>query len=330
MELVSKVWSSVAKRGLSSQIVLLPFKSQRLFCNEPLSSSNPLLKKLLQVPCSLIKTTLDSDDRSALKISQFSWDAIVAGLPFFPSEKAQLVLEWKLEKMLKENERDYDQYLNLMSLCAKIRNVSLAMHVFTSMEVHGIKPTTSVFNYLIHACLSSNDATMALSLFEIMESSEDYNPNAETYETFIIGFSSLGNAVVMKRWFAAKKAAGYSATLQTYEYLISGCIKARDFDGADKFYEEIMLTGIMPSESILENLLEGFCRRRRFSQVKEFLKSLLEVGQEIRVKMAEKIVRLYSEHGRVKEMEELLSTVQESGQVAVVSEDIEELGFLRN
>ncbi|XWS60392.1 hypothetical protein CRYUN_Cryun07bG0032600 [Craigia yunnanensis] len=318
MALVGKVLLSVAKRGLSSQIVLLPFKSQRLFCNEPSSSSNPLLKKLLQVPSSLIKTTLDSDDCFALKNSEFSWDALVAGLPSLLPEKAQLVLEWKLEKMLKENERDYDQYLNLMSLCAKIRNVSLAMHVFTSMEVHGIKPTTSVFNSLIHACLSSNDAITAFSLFEIMESSEGHNPNAQTYETFIIGFSSLGNAVAMKSWYSAKKAAGYCATLQTYESLISGCIKSRDFDGSDQFYEEILLRGIMPSESILENLLEGFCRRRRFSQVKEFLKSLLEVGQEISVKMAEKIVGLYSEHGNVEEMEELLSTVVESGQVVSV------------
>ncbi|XVF49885.1 hypothetical protein PTKIN_Ptkin04bG0052300 [Pterospermum kingtungense] len=322
MASISKVLLSVAKKGLSSQIVVVPFKSQRLFCKESSSSSNPLLKKLLQVPSSLIKTTLDSSDYPfAQKDSEFSWDALVAGLLSLSSEKAKLVLEWKLEKMLKENERDYDQYLNLLSYCAKIRNVSLTMHVFTSMEVHGIKPTTSVFNSLIHACLSSNDVMTAFSLFEIMESSEGYNPNAETYETFIIGFSNLGNTVTMKGWYSAKKAAGYCATLQTYESLISGCIKSRDFDGADKFYEEMMLAGIMPSDSILENLLEGFCRRRRFSQVKEFLKSFLEVRQEISVKMAEKIVSLYSEHGKVEKMEELLSTVVESGQViAVLSE----------
>ena len=91
MALVSKVLLSVAKRGLSSQIVLLPFKSQRLFCNEPSSSSNPLLRKLLQVPSSLIKTTLDSDDRFALKNPEFSWDSLVADLLSLSSEKAQLV-----------------------------------------------------------------------------------------------------------------------------------------------------------------------------------------------------------------------------------------------
>ncbi|EOY22182.1 Tetratricopeptide repeat-like superfamily protein, putative [Theobroma cacao] len=317
MALVRKGLVSVAKRGLSSQIMLIPFKSQRSFWNEP-SSADPLLKKLLQVPSSLIKTTLDSYDRFALRNSEFSWNALVAGLPSLSSEKAQLVLEWKLEKMLKDSERDYDQYLNLMSLCAKTQNVPLAMHVFTSMEAHGIKPTASVFNSLLHACLCSNDVITAFSLFEIMESSEGYKPDAETYETFIIGFSSLGNAVAMKSWYSAKKAAGYCATLQTYESLISGCVKSGDFDSADKFYEEITSIGIMPNERILENLLEGFCRQRRFSQAKELLKSFLDVGRGISVKMAEKIVRLYSEYGKVEEMEDLLSTVVESGQVVEV------------
>ncbi|TYI90313.1 hypothetical protein E1A91_D03G112900v1 [Gossypium mustelinum] len=255
---------AVAKRGLSSQFVQTPFKSQR-----SLSSLDPLPNKLLQLPSALIKSTLDSATCFPQDNPHFSWDSLLACLPSLSSDKARLVLEWKLEKMLKGNERNYDQYLYLMSLCAKIRNASRAMHVFTSMEVHGIKPTTSLFNSLIHACLSSKDSITALSLFEIMQSSEDYKPNDETYETFIIGFSSLGNTDAMKSWYSAKKAAGYCATLQTYESLVSGCIKARDFNGADRFYDEIKSTGIMTSETILENLLEGFCRRRRFNQVKE-------------------------------------------------------------
>lgn len=92
MALNRSVLLSVAKKGLSSQIVPLPFKSQRMSCNESSSLSNPLLKKLLQVPSSLIKTTLDSPDYLfAQKDSEFSWDALVAGLPSFSSEKAKLV-----------------------------------------------------------------------------------------------------------------------------------------------------------------------------------------------------------------------------------------------
>ncbi|KAE8661189.1 hypothetical protein F3Y22_tig00116937pilonHSYRG00046 [Hibiscus syriacus] len=319
MALVCKVLLRAAKIGSGSQFVQIPCKSQRWLCNDP-SSFNPLLKKLLQLPTSLIKSTIDSEYRFAHNNPQFSWESLAAVLPSLPPEKARLVLEWKLEKMLKENEGDYDQYFYIMSLCAKIRNVSLAMHVFTSMEVHGIKPTTSIFNSFIHACLSSNDLLTALSLFEIMASSESYKPNEETYETFITGFSSLGYVDAMKSWYSAKKASGYCATLQTYDSLISGCSRSRDFDGVDRFYEEMTLKGMMPSETILENLLEGFCRRRRFNHVKEFLKSCLEAGQEISPKMAEKVVGLYLRHGKVEEMEDLLLTVVESGQdVAVLS-----------
>ncbi|KAJ6743586.1 PENTATRICOPEPTIDE REPEAT-CONTAINING PROTEIN [Salix viminalis] len=138
--------------------------------------------------------------------------------------------------------------------------MSLAMHVFTSMEARGIKPTTSVFNSLVYACLLSNNAITALSLFEIMENSESYQPNSETYDNFVAGFSNLRDVNKMQAWFVGKRAAGFSANLQNYECLISGCVKARDFDTADKLYEEMMSSGIMPSLHIMEWVLEGRCK----------------------------------------------------------------------
>ncbi|TYH80322.1 hypothetical protein ES332_D03G124300v1 [Gossypium tomentosum] len=289
-------------RGWAPQVAILKLKVGKKACEGPQTVPNP--EELARVLAESVSREKGVERKGVMELRKAALEAVREG-GSSAQDMEEMVLEWKLEKMLKGNERDYDQYLYLMSLCAKIRNASRAMHVFTSMEVHGIKPTTSLFNSLIHACLSSKDSITALSLFEIMQSSEDYKPNDETYETFIIGFSSLGNTDAMKSWYSAKKAAGYCATLQTYESLVSGCIKARDFNGADRFYDEIKSTGIMTSETILENLLEGFCRRRRFNQ-------------EISVKMVEKVVGLYSEHGKVEEMEELLSTVVESGQAVTV------------
>lgn len=216
--------------------------------------------------------------------------------------------------MLKGNGARLDQYCSLISLCGKIQNVPLAMHVFTLMEARGIKPDSSTFNSLICACLCSGDVVTALSLFEIMVSSEDYEPNVETYDTFIAGFSSLGNADAMQKWYAAKMAAGFSANVQTYESLICGSVKARDYDGADRYYEEMMLSGIIPSIPILENVLEGLCKCKKFGQVKEFLKFLLDGGWKINEKMAGKLVKFYCDHRKVDEKEELLETLTKSNQ----------------
>ncbi|KAL9440184.1 hypothetical protein AB3S75_018945 [Citrus x aurantiifolia] len=276
---------SVAK---SSRYLLMPLRFDRLLCNTntnstSASSSNPLISRLLQVPVSQIKTTLDSVDIFAFNSFQFSWDALITSLQSSSPKKAQLVLEWRLDKMLKGNESCLDEYACLIALSGKVQNVPFAMHVFTSMEAQGIKPNSAVFNSLICACLCS-------------------------------GFSSLGNVDAMNKWYAAKTAAGFSANVQTYESLIHGSLKARDFDSVDRFYEEMMSLGIIPSIPILEKVLEGLCARRKLDQVKSFLKFLLGGGWKINENMAQKLVKCYCEHGRVDELEELLETLTKCNQ----------------
>ncbi|KAJ6697957.1 PENTATRICOPEPTIDE REPEAT-CONTAINING PROTEIN [Salix purpurea] len=318
MALVLRRVPSLAKRGSKiPQIVQLSFpvpcQTQHSFSTSS-SSSDPLLTKLLQTPTSKIISTLDSDHSFNLKSSQLSWDPLITDLRSSSPDKANLVLEWRLRRMLDDDEIDHDEYSRLISLCGKIHNVSLAMHVFTSMEARGIKPTTSVFNSLVYACLLSSNAIIALSLFEIMENSESYQPNSETYDNFVAGFSNLRDVNKMQAWFVGKRAAGFSANLQNYECLISGCVEAIDFDTADKLYEEMMSSGIMPSLHIMEWVLEGRCKQGSCDQVKEFLNFLLECKFEINGKMIENVVRLYSDLGKVDEMEMLLEFFTEFNQ----------------
>ncbi|KAL5786192.1 hypothetical protein ACOSQ2_008584 [Xanthoceras sorbifolium] len=276
----------------SSRCSLLRTTFERLFCNQVvLSSSTPLLKRLLQIPKSQIKTTLDSDVTFPLNASQSPLDSLVTSLQSSSPEKAQLVLEWRLDKLLTENGTCREQYSSLISLCGKIRNLSLAMHVFTSMESRGIKPDSSAFNSLISASLCS-------------------------------GFSSLGNADAMQKWYLAKKAAGFSANIQTYESLVCGCVKSRDFDGADRYFKEMMSLGFMASMSVVEYVLEGICKCRNVVKVEEFLKFLLDGGWKISVNMAEKLVKLYCELGKADEMEELLVTLMKTNQSPEVLQQV--------
>ena len=224
--------------------------------------------------------------------------------------------------MVRDNERDLVPYLELIFLCSKVQNVPFAMRVFNSMEAHGIKLTSSVFNALICTCLSSGNVMTALSLFEIMQSSENCKPNSETYNTFISVYSNLGNDKAMQAWYLAQKGAGFSADLRTYESLISGCARSRNFDCADRFYEEMMLSGIMPDGQILENILRGLCEQRSISKVEQLLKFMMDGEWEINVSMAEKLMGLYFEHGTVEKMEELLLNLMNSNQSFAVLQQV--------
>ncbi|GMN39913.1 hypothetical protein TIFTF001_009139 [Ficus carica] len=294
--------------------------SKRFFCGNQVhvcdsDSLGSMTQNLIHQPNSHIKPTLDSHH-----FSSFSWQSLLSSLASSSSpDKARLVLEWRLEKLLNENERNCDAYSELISQCGKIGDLELAMSICTLLEAHGIKPNSAAFNSLIHVCFSSGNISTAFGLFEIMSNTDDgFKPNSETFDAFISGFSKLGNAGAMQAWYSAKRAAGLACHIQNYESLIWGCIKSGNFESADRFHEEMVLAGLKPSMLILESFLEGLCKRRSSNRVKEFVKFVVVGGGKISKQMAERVVGLYSELGEVEEMEELLATLVESDHVSEV------------
>ncbi|XAR70871.1 hypothetical protein NMG60_11027905 [Bertholletia excelsa] len=316
--------ASAARKGLSSsnfrKISAIPSKCCRVlglircYSGDSSVSSTPLIYALSEKPNSLIKATLEAELEG--NSAEFSWEALVTSLGSVSPQKVRLVLEWRLEKLLKVKERNSSCYSELVSICGNIKNAPLAMQVFTSMEAVGMEPTSGTFNALIYACLSSANLLTALSLFEVMKRSsrDGYKPNAETYNIFISAYANLGDEKAMQAWHSARKDAGFSDDVHTYESLICGFFKSKNFDGVDRFYEEMLLSGITPNVPILEKMLAGHCERGSLVKAKEFLKFIVGGGWEFNQFMAEKLVRLYCNLGKLEEMEELLATLMESNQ----------------
>ncbi|KAI5394076.1 pentatricopeptide repeat-containing protein At2g30780 isoform X1 [Lathyrus oleraceus] len=272
------------------------------------SNSNPLLLKLLHLPDSRIKTTLDHEFPS-LPTSLLSLDFLITSLSPSSSQKQNLVLEWILEKSLKQNVKDHSFFSDLIFLCGKAKNVKLGMHVFSSMEAVGVKPTSMVFNSLINVCLFSGDIVTAYSLFEIMESSERCKPDFRTYDNFISAFSKSGNVDAILAWYSAKKAAGLGSDLRMFELVLTGCVYSKKFEIADTVFEEMMVSEIIPNGTILESMLKGRCEQKSLCRVEEFVKLVLDNGWEISETMVEMLIALYHEQERVEKMEELLETM---------------------
>ncbi|KAF7830140.1 Pentatricopeptide repeat-containing protein, mitochondrial [Senna tora] len=312
MALSCRVLLSSVRKMCNGTLHFLSFPSGSHHLNfQTESNSNPLLLKLIRVSNSRIKSTLDQEFNS-LKSSEFSWESLVTSLRPSSSEKARLVLEWVLEKILKDNEKNRSVFSEFILLCGKLQIVPLAIQAFASMEANGVKPTSVVLNSLINACLCSHDIVTALSLFEIMEISESYKPDFQTYNIFISAFSKSGNVDAMLAWYSSKKSAGHGPDLQTFESLISGCVKSRNFEIADRIYEEMTTSGIVPSISILENMLEGFCKQKNLGRAEEFFKFVVGARWEINENMVQKLMGLYVELGQVEKMEDLLETMTKS------------------
>ncbi|CAA2961653.1 pentatricopeptide repeat-containing At2g30780-like isoform X2 [Olea europaea subsp. europaea] len=298
----------------SKSYPLIGLISERNITTSPSSSSShgPLLQKLLKEPISRIKATLESEFNSR---SEFPWSSLLSLLNNSSSQKANMVVEWRLEKLTEQSEENHDCYLELISLCGSIRNLPMALQIFTTMETRGLKPTPSVFNALISTCLSSGNLLTALSLFEIMENSEGYKPDSDTYHAFISWYANSGNKKATEAWYSSKRASGFSPDLRTYDFLILSCTKSRNFSDAERYYEEMMLAGLMPNVSILQNMLLLYCEQRNSSKVKELLQIIIEGGCRINKLIAKEVVEFFNDFGTVEDMEELLVTYPKSEQV---------------
>ncbi|XP_022936079.1 uncharacterized protein LOC111442788 isoform X2 [Cucurbita moschata] len=167
---------ALAKGGSSRVPLRLQEPHYRCICRRFVSTDpsnsilNPLVLRLIQEPSSSVKSVLDSPENAFLGSSWLSWKALVTSLISSSSpKKAQLALEWRLEKMSKENERDPDFYIDLIRLCGELQNVPLAMRVFTAMEFQGVQPTVTAFNSLIEHGIQPTERLNSLLIFEPMK-----------------------------------------------------------------------------------------------------------------------------------------------------------------
>ncbi|XP_020518464.1 LOW QUALITY PROTEIN: pentatricopeptide repeat-containing protein At2g30780 [Amborella trichopoda] len=287
----------------------------RSFSQGPeLDASKSLLLKLLQEPDSRIKTTLDSRNNFTSNGDTLLCESFIRALRSSSPKKAQLVLEWKLEKLLKEDTKDPDQFSKLIFLSGKLHNISFALRTFTLMETQGTTPNTDIFNSLISCCEASGLLTMALSLFEIMSKAGHCKPNLATYNAIISLYSSLADVKNMRTWFLACKKAGFSPNSETYEHLIRASFKARLFEEFDKYYEDILASNLIPNLVTVELIVKGLSGEKNLVRIKSVVNSINRVWP-VSSSVIEGLLALYNEFGMVEEIEKLLdlsSLVSES------------------
>ncbi|CAI9775697.1 unnamed protein product [Fraxinus pennsylvanica] len=208
---------------------------------------------------------------------EFPWASLLSLLNISSSQKANLVVQWRLEKLTDQSEKNHDCYSELISLCGNLLT--------------------------------------ALSLFEIMENSESYKPDSDTYNAFMSWYANSGNKKATEAWYSSKRASGFSPDLCAYDFLILSCTKSRNFSDAERYYEEMMLAGLMPNVSILQNMILVYCEQRNSGKVKELLRIIIEGGCRTNKQMAKKVVEFFHGFGTVEDMEELLVTYPKSEQV---------------
>uniref|UniRef100_I1P7S7 Uncharacterized protein n=1 Tax=Oryza glaberrima TaxID=4538 RepID=I1P7S7_ORYGL len=274
------------------------------------ADTSALLARLVAEPEYRVKATMEEASGGSSAAAAF-WEPLAAALLRASSPaKANLVLEWKLEKLIKEGIRDCEPYSVIIRFCRETKNAEFAMKVFEFVEELGIQLNTGIFNALINAFLSVGDLLAAMTLYEAMEDIEDCKPNSATYDAFISAFSRLGSGHAMMSWYLASKDAGFTPSIKAFEYLITGFVKLDRLDDAEVVFEEMIYFEIKPNFAILEAKLELLSRRKDPNRVKVFLELVSDGNQELSEATVESLTRLCLYEDKIGELDQLLSLVQ--------------------
>uniref|UniRef100_A0A0D9VPT1 PROP1-like PPR domain-containing protein n=1 Tax=Leersia perrieri TaxID=77586 RepID=A0A0D9VPT1_9ORYZ len=272
--------------------------------------TSALLARLVAEPECRVKATMEEASGSSAPAAAF-WEPLATGLLRASSPaKAHLVLEWKLEKLVKEGIRDCEPYSVILRFCRQTKNVEFAVKVFECVEELGIQLNTGIFNALIYAFLSVGDLLAATTLYETMGDMEDCKPNSSTYDAFICAFSRLGSGHAMMSWYLAAKDAGFTPSIKTFESLITGFVKLNRLDDADAVFEEMFCFEIRPNSAILEAKLELLSRRKDPNRVKVFMELVSDGHHVLTEGTVERLTRLCLYEDKIDELDQLLSLVQ--------------------
>ncbi|RLN43443.1 pentatricopeptide repeat-containing protein [Panicum miliaceum] len=271
-----------------------------------------LLARLVSDPECRVKVTMEDVASAAQHRDGGFWEPLAAALLRASSPtKAHLVMEWKLEKLLKEEIHDCEPYSTIIRFCAQTRNSALAMRVFECVEAQGIHLNTGIFNALVNTFLSVGDLLSAMTLYETMEEGIDgCKPDSTTYDAFISAFSVLGSGHAMMSWYLAAKNAGFIPSIHAFESLITGFVRLNMLDDAKTAFEEMISLGIKPSSAILEANLEMLSRKEEANTVRDFLKCVSDGNWELNKATVERLMRMCLDRGDINEMEQLFALLR--------------------
>ncbi|KAM3315399.1 hypothetical protein ACQJBY_033869 [Aegilops geniculata] len=282
-----------------------------------------LLSRLVAEPECRVKATMEEATSSVPHRDGAFWEPLAAALvrASYPA-KAHLVLEWKLERLLKEGVNSYncESYSTIIRFCGETRNAALGMRVFECAEAQGIQLNTGIFNALINTFLSVGDLLAAVTLYETMEGIEDYKPDRATYDAFISAFSRLRSGDAMMSWYLAAKNAGFVPGIQAFESLIVGFVMLNKLDDAELVFKEMVSFEMKPTCTILEAKLEVLSRTEEGNRVKSFIKLVSDGDWELNKALVDRLTRLCLDGGEVDIMEQLLALIQKEAHFSSVTQ----------